>query len=52
MSIRNFGKFEPRLKGAVTRKNPKTGASVEVPEKFSVGFIAAPALKARLNPEM
>lgn len=52
VSIRNFGRFEPRLKGASTGVNPKTGARVEIPEKFAVSFIAAPALKARLNPEM
>lgn len=49
VSVRNFGKFEPRKRSAVTRKNPKTGVPVEVPEKLSVGFVPAPALKSRLN---
>jgi DNA-binding protein HU-beta len=49
VSIRNFGKFEPRTRSAVTRKNPKTGKEIKVPEKTSVGFIPAPALKERLN---
>jgi nucleoid DNA-binding protein len=49
VSIRNFGKFEARKRSAVVRKNPKTGVEIKVPEKISVGFIPAPALKQRLN---
>ncbi len=49
VSIRNFGKFEPRTRSAVTRKNPRTGIAIDVPEKLSAAFVPAPALKARLN---
>jgi nucleoid DNA-binding protein len=49
VSIRNFGKFEPRTHSAVTRKNPRTGEEIHVPVKQSVAFIPAPALKDRLN---
>lgn len=49
VTIRNFGKFQPRTRRSVTRKNPVTGESVTVPEKTSVGFVPAPALKERIN---
>lgn len=49
VTIRNFGKFEPRHRSEVTRKNPKTGDPIYVPEKLSVGFVPAPALKQRIN---
>ena len=49
VSIRNFGSFEPRTRIAVTRRNPKTGEPVEVPEKYTVGFRPAPALRDRLK---
>lgn len=50
VSIRNFGKFQPRSRSAVTRKNPKTGVSHDIPERFTVGFVPSPVLKNRLNP--
>lgn len=49
VTIRNFGKFEPRLHKSATRTNPLTGQTTTVPEKRSVGFVPAPALKVRLN---
>jgi nucleoid DNA-binding protein len=49
VNLRRFGKFEPRLRGPVTRRNPKTGAQIDVPEKVSVGFVPSPALKDRIN---
>lgn len=49
VSVRNHGKYEPRTRAAVVRKNPKTGEPVAVPEKHSMGFVPAPALKERLN---
>jgi nucleoid DNA-binding protein len=49
VSIRNFGKFEPRLRSPVIRKNPKTGIPVDVPQRVSIGFVASPALKRRVN---
>lgn len=49
VALRDFGKFEPRPRRAVTRRNPKTGTAVDVPEKTSVGFKPSPTLKARLN---
>lgn len=49
VSIRNFGKFEHRARRPVTRRNPKTGAPVEVPPRNTVGFKPAPKLKDRVN---
>lgn len=49
VTIRNFGKFEPRNRRPVIRKNPVSGEPIDVPEKVSIGFVAAPALKERVN---
>lgn len=49
VNLRGFGKFEPRLRRPVTRKNPRTGIEHHVPEKTGVGFVPSPNLKARLN---
>lgn len=49
IEIRGFGNF--RLKDRKPRKarNPKTGESVEVPEKKAIRFKAGKALKEALN---
>lgn len=47
--ISRFGKFESRMRDACIRKNPRTGADIEVPAKQTVLFHAAPALKKRIN---
>lgn len=49
VKLRNFGIFEPRHHQAVVRSNPQTGDKIEVPEKMTVAFRPADALKARLN---
>lgn len=49
VSIRRFGKFEPRKRRAVTRLNPKTKIPIDVPAKVSVGFVPSSNLKQRLN---
>lgn len=51
VTIRNFGKFEVRTRQPVTRLNPRTGDKIEVPEKQSILFHAAPSLKKRVNKE-
>jgi integration host factor beta subunit len=50
IEIRGFGNF--RLKERQPRKarNPKTGESVEVPQKRAVRFKAGKALREALNP--
>ncbi len=49
VNIRRFGKFEPRKKNAVVRRNPKTGEKINVPAKISVGFVPSLNLKAEVN---
>lgn len=49
VSLRDFGKFEPRDRKPVVRRNPRTGIEIPVPAKTTVGFIASPNFKARLN---
>lgn len=49
VNIRRFGKWEPRHRKAVVRKNPRTGIEIPVPAKTSVGFIPSGNLKAVLN---
>lgn len=49
VNIRRFGKFEPRHRNPVVRKNPRTGEEIPVPAKTSVGFIPSVNLKAVLN---
>lgn len=49
VTIRRFGKFEPRKRRAVTRLNPKTKIPIDVPAKTSVGFVPSLNLKSRLN---
>jgi integration host factor beta subunit len=52
IEIRGFGNF--RLKERLPRKarNPKTGESVDVPQKRAVRFKAGKALREALNPGM
>lgn len=47
--LSNFGKFEPRTKAEVVRKNPRTGEDIFVPKKRTVLFRPAPALKGKIN---
>jgi DNA-binding protein HU-beta len=47
--ISRFGKFEPRKKKAVSRRNPRTGEEVEVPEKKAIGFVPSNLFKKKIN---
>lgn len=47
--LSNFGKFEPRTKREVTRRNPRTGEEIHVPAKRTVLFRPSPTLKGRIN---
>lgn len=49
VSIRNFGKFEPRPRAAVTRKHPISGVEMTVPARIGVGFVPSVHLKERIN---
>lgn len=49
VSIRLFGRLEPRTRRPVTRINPRTRVAHDIPEKNSVAFVPSLTLKARLN---
>lgn len=49
ISIRRFGKWEPRKRRPVTRKNPRTGEDVFVAATKTIGFIPSVNLKAAIN---
>ncbi|HYJ80191.1 MAG TPA: HU family DNA-binding protein [Longimicrobiaceae bacterium] len=45
LSIPGFGKFTRRTRAARTGRNPRTGASIKIPERTSIGFSAGKGLK-------
>ena len=49
VSLRGFGKFEPRSRPPVTLKNPQTGDPIPVDERKTVVFLPSPNLKEKLN---
>lgn len=49
IAIRKFGKLQLRTLSPVTRRNPRTGIPVDVPQMISVSFVPSSTLKARLN---
>lgn len=51
VNLRKFGKLEPRLRRAMNKPNPRTGDTMEIPERVSVALLPSDLLKARLNEE-
>ena len=49
VELRGFGTFSLRRRGARTGRNPRTGESVSVPEKFLPFFKTGKELRERLN---
>jgi integration host factor beta subunit len=49
IEIRGFGNFRLKERRARKARNPKTGESVDVPEKMAVRFKAGKELKESLN---
>lgn len=49
IEIRNFGTFSTRKRGKRISRNPKTGTSILVEEKFHPYFRASKNLKKSLN---
>ena len=49
VELRGFCSFSVKLQLARTARNPRTGASVEVPEKFALRFKTGNLLHDRLN---
>lgn len=52
IEIRGFGNFRLRERGPRKARNPKTGASVEVPKKVALHFKMGKALRESLNIEV
>lgn len=52
VNVRRFGKFEPRLRRAQRKPNPKSGELMEIPERISATFLPSDILKERLNGEV
>lgn len=48
-SIPGIGKLETNSKPARTGRNPRTGATIEIPAKTAIKFKATKALKDALN---
>ena len=49
IELRNFGVFEVRKRAARRARNPKTGARVDVPEKFVVTFKPGREMELRVQ---
>lgn len=49
VNLNGFGKFMAKVRPARTGRNPRTGASVEIPEKRNVAFRPAHQLRTALN---
>lgn len=49
LAVRRFGKFEPRLRRAMRKPHPATGALMDIPERLSVQFLPSELLKNRMN---
>lgn len=49
IELRNFGVFSVKRRAARTARNPKTGDSVVVPEKFVVTFKPGKVMEARVR---
>ena len=47
--VPKFGKFDVFVKKASTARNPKTGKSIDVPERLTVKFRVSSALKLQLR---
>lgn len=52
IEIRGFGNFRLKERKPRRARNPKTGESVDVPNKMAVRFKAGKALRESLNPGM
>lgn len=49
VAITNFGSWHPVVKDARVGRNPQTGETVPIAEKFGVKWTSSPKLKAMIN---
>jgi len=52
VELRGFGAFSVRARGARVGRNPRTGASVQVSEKYLPFFKTGKELRERINADM
>lgn len=49
ITLRGYGRFEPRARPPTTLKNPRTGQPIHVPARTTVVFLPSSNLKDRMN---
>lgn len=49
VTLRGFGTFKLRRRGAFTGSNPNTGESIPIPERLSIAFKPGAEVLRRLN---
>ena len=49
VKLTGFGKFERHVQREVSRRNPRTGDMIDVPEKSVVRFYPSKVMKGKLN---
>ena len=49
VTIRRFGRFEARVRRAMTRPHPKTHESIQIPERVTAKFLPSDLLEEELN---
>ena len=52
IELRGFGSFQVKDRAGRVGRNPRSGASVEVPPKRVIGFRTSKLLRGRLNPNL
>lgn len=50
VEVKNFGKFYVQNRNAYTRKNPNSGATIQIPAKRYLRFTPDDELKKAINP--
>ncbi|MGE4296967.1 MAG: HU family DNA-binding protein [Desulfovibrionaceae bacterium] len=49
VAIAGFGTFKAKLRQAKTGRNPRTGETIEIPQKMTVTFTPGKALREGMN---
>lgn len=52
VQLRGFGSFNAKRRAARPGRNPRTGATIELPERATIGFTPSRALRQALNPDI
>ncbi len=49
VSLFGFGVFKPTMSAARTGRNPKTGETIQIPDRYHVSFKSSKKLKDNMN---